>query len=87
MRRRSRAAPPIVSTKPVSLADLERDAERREGRFRKAGADQQRLQAGAAAVVQQRGDARQRQVGQFGQRGIEQFEIARQQRAQDQARR
>ena len=36
--------------------------------------------------MQQRGDAGLRQAGQFGQRRIEQFEIARQQRAQDQAR-
>ena len=44
------------------------------------------MQAVAAAVVQQRGDARQRQVGEFSERRVEQIEIARQQRAQDQAR-
>ena len=85
MRRRSRAAPPTRVDKADLVADFERDPERGEGRFRQAGADQQRLQAGAAAVVQQRGDAGLRQAGQFRQRRIEQFEIARQQRAQDQA--
>ena len=58
------------------MADLERHTKRREGRFRKARADQERLQAGAAAVVQQRRHAGQRQIGQFGQRGIEQLDIA-----------
>ena len=67
------------------MAGFERHPERGEGRFRQAGARQQRMQAGAAAIVQQRGDARLRQAGQFRQRVIEQFEIARQQRAQDQS--
>ena len=67
------------------MADFERHAECGEGRCRQSGAPEQRLQAGAAAVVQQRGDAGLRQAGQFRQRMVEQFEIARQQRAQDQA--
>ena len=46
-------------------ADLERHLERRKGRWRQPGAAQQRLQAGTAAIMQQRRDARQRQVGQF----------------------
>ena len=50
------------------VADFERDAEGGEGGVRQAGALEQRMQAGAAAIVQQRGDARQRQIGQLGQR-------------------
>jgi hypothetical protein len=57
-------------------ADLERHTEGCEGRFGKAGADQERLQAGAAAILQQRRHAGQRQAGQFGQRGFEQLDIA-----------
>ena len=60
------------------MVDFERHPERRERRFRQSGAPQQRLQAGAAAVVEQREDAGLRQAGQFRQRMIEQFEIARQ---------
>jgi len=58
------------------VAGFKRHAERGEGGLRQPRAGQQRLQAGAAAVVQQRGDPRRRQAGQFRKRMVEQFEIA-----------
>ena len=74
-----------VSTKPVSWQASSATRNAAKVDCGRPARDQQRLQAGAAAVVQQRGNPRQRQAGQFGQRRIEQFEIARQQRAQDQS--
>ena len=57
------------------------------GRGRQSGLLVERAEAGAAPVVHQARDARERHVGEFGQRLLEHRDIARQQRAQDRARR
>ena len=85
MRRRSLRHRRRVSTNPISW--LTSSATRNAANVDSGNPArvQQRVQAGAAAVMEQRGDAGLRQAGQFRQRMVEQFEIARQQRAQDQS--
>ena len=84
MRRLSRVAPP-GSREAALVHRLDGGAERRIDRSRQARALVDRLEARRAAVVHQRADARGRQVRQFGQRLLEEVDVAGEQGAQHQA--